>query len=140
MLRKHSAGELLGARSARLLIPLMLGHLSWLSVDLHVAVLGFAKRWFKADSPLPRYLVQAIFPYFIVHQSAITLIVAHDLRVVICRVERSIVTGGTVAICVVTYEIVRRVPLLGPLFGVRWTCPTGSAGPRRPGSGMIGEG
>jgi hypothetical protein len=33
--------------------------------------------------------------------------------------EASIVISGTLAVCVLTYEIVRRVALLRPLFGLR---------------------
>ena len=44
-----------------------------------VAVLGFARRWLNRDSSARRYLTDAVFPYYIVHQTAIILI-AHELR------------------------------------------------------------
>jgi len=43
-----------------------------------VAVLGFARRWLNRDSAARRYLTDAVFPYYIVHQTAIILI-AHAL-------------------------------------------------------------
>src|SRR5205085_2301003 len=35
------------------------------------AILGFGRRWIKGDSPARRYLVDAVFPYYIVRQTAI---------------------------------------------------------------------
>jgi Acyltransferase family len=85
-----------------------------------VAVTGFARRWLTADSALRRYLTDAIFPYYIVHQTAIIMI-AHSLHGegLPAWLEASIVISGTIATCVLTYEIVRRVPILRPLFGLR---------------------
>jgi hypothetical protein len=93
------------------------GFYQWLCI---VAVLGFAKRWLTADGPARRYLTDAIFPYYIVHQTAIIMI-AHQLqgRGLSAPAEAAIVIGGTLAVCVLTYEIVRRVTVLRPLFGLR---------------------
>ncbi|MBR1247868.1 acyltransferase family protein [Bradyrhizobium sp. AUGA SZCCT0169] len=85
-----------------------------------VALLGFARRWLTADSPARRYLTDAIFPYYIVHQTAIIMI-AHALhgQGLPAWLEAGIVIFGTIAACVATYEIVRRVTILRPLFGLR---------------------
>lgn len=85
-----------------------------------VAVLGFARRWLNRDSPARRYLTDAVFPYYIVHQTAIILI-AHQLKGfgLPAWMEAAIVIAGTFACCAVTYEIVRRVRVLRPLFGLR---------------------
>jgi Acyltransferase family len=85
-----------------------------------VAVLGFARRWLNRDSAARRYLTDAVFPYYIVHQTAIILI-AHQLRGFDLPVwmEAAIVIGGTFATCAATYEIVRRLRVLRPLFGLR---------------------
>jgi hypothetical protein len=85
-----------------------------------VAVLGFARRWLTADSSVRRYLTDAIFPYYIVHQTAIIMI-AHALhgRDLPAALEAGIVISGTLAACVLTYEIVRRITILRPLFGLR---------------------
>jgi hypothetical protein len=93
------------------------GCYQWLCM---IAVLGFARRWLVADSPARRYLTDAIFPYYIVHQTAIIMI-AHELhgRDLPAWLEASIVISGTLAACVVTYEIVRRIAVLRPLFGLR---------------------
>ena len=73
-----------------------------------------------ADSSVRRYLTDAIFPYYIVHQTAIIMI-AHALhgRDLPAALEAGIVISGTLAACVLTYEIVRRIAVLRPLFGLR---------------------
>lgn len=93
------------------------GSYQWLGM---VAVLGFGRRHFTADGPVRRYLTDAIFPYYIVHQTAIIMI-AHGLRGsgLSAGAEVSFVIAGTVLTCVFTYEIVRRINWLRPLFGLR---------------------
>ncbi len=97
------------------------GFYQWLCM---VTVLGFARRWIGTDSAARRYLTDAIFPYYIVHQTAIILI-AHALhgQDLPAGLEAGIVITGTIAVCAVTYEIVRRVSVLRPLFGLRWAAP-----------------
>jgi len=92
-----------------------------------VAVLGFAGRWLNRDSAARRYLTDAVFPYYIVHQTAIILI-AHQLKGLglTAPVEATIVVAGTVASCALTYEIVRRVRVLRPLFGLKIGIPFGT--------------
>jgi len=97
------------------------GAYQWLCM---VAILGFARRWLTADSAARRYLADAIFPYYIVHQTAIIMI-AHALhgQDLPAWLEASIVIAGTAVACVLTYEIVRRVPILRSLFGLRMGAP-----------------
>jgi hypothetical protein len=97
-----------------------------------VAVLGFAQRWLNRDSPARRYLTDAVFPYYIVHQTAIILI-AHELRGLDLPawIEAMIVIGGTLAICAATFEVVRRVRILRPLFGLRLDLSSGGVQPGR---------
>ena len=93
------------------------GAYQWLCI---VAVLGFARRWLTADSAVRRYLTDAIFPYYIVHQTAMIMI-AHELHGsdLPAWMEAGIVISGTLAACVLTYEIIRRIVILKPLFGLR---------------------
>jgi hypothetical protein len=94
-----------------------------------VAVLGFARRWLNRDSAARRYLTDAVFPYYIVHQTAIILI-AHQLKGfgLPASIEAGIVISGTFASCAVTYEIVRRVRVLRPLFGLKAGLPNAPSG------------
>jgi surface polysaccharide O-acyltransferase-like enzyme len=93
------------------------GCYQWLCI---VAVLGFARRWLTTDSAARRYLTDAIFPYYIIHQTAIIMI-AHELhgRDLTGWLEATIVIAGTIAACAFTYEVVRRITVLRPLFGLR---------------------
>jgi hypothetical protein len=109
----------------RLLIGMAYGFYQWLCI---VAVLGFARRWLNRDSAARRYLTDAIFPYYIVHQTAI-IVIAHALRGsgLSAGMEAAIIIGGTAATCIATYEIVRRVGWLRPLFGLKAESASGQA-------------
>jgi hypothetical protein len=117
-----------GGMPIRLLSGIAYGFYQWLCI---VAVLGFARRWLNRDSAARRYLTDAIFPYYIVHQTAI-IVIAHSLRGsgISAGVEAAIIVGGTAATCVATYEIVRHLSWLRPLFGLKSEAP-GSAMPMR---------
>jgi Acyltransferase family len=106
-----------GGTPLRLLAGCAYGFYQWLCI---VAVLGFARRWLNRDSAARRYLTDAIFPYYIVHQTAI-IVIAHTLRDtgLSAGVEAAIIIGGTAATCIATFEIVRRVAWLRPLFGLK---------------------
>jgi acyltransferase-like protein len=106
-----------GGMPLRLYAGFAYGFYQWLCI---VAVLGFARRWLTKDSAARRYLTDAIFPYYIVHQTAIIMI-AHGLRGsgLSAGFEAAVIIGGTAATCIATYEIVRRVGWLRPLFGLK---------------------
>jgi len=95
-----------------------------------VAALGFARQWNPADSSVRRYLTEAIFPFYIVHQTAIVLL-AHFMKPLGLRplVEGPLLVAATVAICLASFELVRRVGWMRPLFGL---APAGTARPRVP--------
>lgn len=83
------------------------------------AVLGFAAQWAPGDSPLKRYLNEAVFPFYIVHQTALIVIARAlapwDLRP---PVEGPLLIAATAASCWLSFELVRRVRWLRPLFGL----------------------
>ena len=85
-----------------------------------VAILGFGRRWLNRDAPARRYLTEAVFPFYIVHQ---TTIVVTDTAIrglgLPAWGEAAVVIAATVASCVLAYEIVRRVWWLRPLFGLK---------------------
>ncbi len=84
-----------------------------------VAALGFARQWNPADSRARRYLTEAIFPFYIVHQTAIVLF-AHVMKPLGLRpaIEGPLLVAATVGTCFASFEIVRRVGWLRPLFGL----------------------
>jgi peptidoglycan/LPS O-acetylase OafA/YrhL len=86
-----------------------------------VAILGFGRRWLSnADGPLRRYLTDAIFPFYIVHQTVI-VVVAHHLKAATLPipVEAAIILGATALACLASFEMVRRVGFLRPIFGLK---------------------
>lgn len=85
-----------------------------------IAAFGFARRHLRRDGPVRRYLTDAVFPYFIIHQTAI-VVAGHWLTTmnVPVHIEAPAMIIITIASCVIGYEIVRRVWLLRPLFGLK---------------------
>lgn len=78
-------------------------------------------RWLpRRDGPARRYLTEAVFPFYIVHQTALVL-ASYWLRDLGWPVaaEAACILTITAASCLVTYEAVRRVPWLRPLFGLK---------------------
>jgi len=84
-----------------------------------VAAIGFARQWNPRDSRARRYLTEAIFPFYIVHQTAIVLL-AHFMKPLGLRplVEGPLLVAATAATCFASFEIVRRVGWMRPLFGL----------------------
>ena len=87
---------------------------------LIVGLLGFARAHLNFDGPARRYLTEAIFPYYIAHQTIIVLagywLLPLDLSVAI---EFAILVTATVVGCFLTYEYGRRVGWLRPLIGLK---------------------
>jgi glucan biosynthesis protein C len=90
---------------------------SWASI---AAILGFARQFNPGDSAARRYLTEAIFPFYIVHQTAI-VVYAQALKPLTLTpaVEGPLLIAMTFATCFASFEIVRRVRWLRPLFGLR---------------------
>lgn len=111
-LRAQPPGEL-----RRLVGPFVYGLDQWCWI---VAILGFARRHLsRCDGPVRRYLVDAVFCWYIVHQTAIIL-AAHWLKPLALPAaqEASLVIAITALSCAASYEIGRRVGWLRPLFGI----------------------
>jgi hypothetical protein len=85
-----------------------------------VAALGFARQLAPGDGPVRRYLTQAVFPFYIVHQTAI-VVMAHHLKPLALSpvVEGPLLVVATFAACFASFEVIRRVAWMRPLFGMR---------------------
>jgi glucans biosynthesis protein C len=103
-----------------------------------VAACGFAHRHLSFDSPKRRYLTEAVFPVYIVHQTLI-IVLFHIIKPV-----RLAPLGEALVLIVLTlcasfaiFECVRRVAVLRPLFGLgpRATLAHGKTGDTAPGAG-----
>lgn len=84
------------------------------------AILGFGRQWAPADGPLLRYLTQAVFPFYILHQTVI-VVLAHRLQPLGLRpaLEGPLLVLATALGCLLGFEFVRRVRWLRPLFGLK---------------------
>jgi hypothetical protein len=84
-----------------------------------LTLLGFGQRFLNRESPLLRYLTGAIFCYYVLHQTLIIIagfyLTEYQLGVAI---ESASVLAITVLGCVLGYELIRRLPTVGILFGV----------------------
>lgn len=92
-----------------------------------VAALAYGRRWLSGrDGPIRRYLTDAIFPFYIIHQTTIVVAGYHLTRLGWpAPVESSVLIALTALSCFATYELVRRVGVLRPLFGLKSNATTG---------------
>ena len=91
--------------------------LQWSAI---AAILGFGRQWSPGDSPLLRYLTDAVFPFYILHQTVI-VVLAYDMRPLGLHpvVEGPLLVLATGLLCWSGYELIRRVRWLRPLFGLK---------------------
>ena len=84
------------------------------------AILGFGAKHLNRGGPVLRYLTVGVFPFYIVHQTAIVVVGHHlaQLRLPLAA-EAGLLIAATVALCVLTYEAARRLGWPGLLLGVR---------------------
>lgn len=87
-----------------------------------LALLGAAQLFLHSGGPICRYLTDAIFPYYIAHQ---TIIVLTGLWLkpfgLGPGLEFALLVSATVIGCVATYEIARRVGWLRrPFVSSHW--------------------
>lgn len=83
-------------------------------------ILGIARGIAFRDTPVLRYLREAVFPVYILHQTVI-VVLAHDAKPLGLRpvLEGPLLVLATFALCFLGFEIVRRVRWLRPLFGLK---------------------
>jgi len=98
-----------------------------------VAILGNGRKMLDRDGPARCYSSDAIFPFYIVHQTVIIAAVVWLRPAQLAAgVEAMVLLAITAVASVPTYEIVRRVCCLRPLFGLRRSRGTRRACPERP--------
>jgi glucans biosynthesis protein C len=100
----------------RALMRAVIATLAWCAI---ACACGFAHRHLRRDSTARRYLTEAVFPVYIVHQTLI-VVLAHALKPVHLApgVEALVLGVMTTAGSFGTFELVRRTPVLRPLFGL----------------------
>ena len=110
------ARQLMSDTQLRFFINFVANIYAWSCI---LTLLGFGQRFLNRESPLLRFLTGAIFCYYVLHHT-ITVVAGYylteyQLGVV---VESVLVLAITVAGCVFGYELIRRIPVVGILFGV----------------------
>jgi glucan biosynthesis protein C len=100
------------------LIGMTFGFDQWLCI---AAVFGFARHYLsERDGPVRRYLTDAIFPFYIIHQATILVGGYYLVRLRWdVRLEFALLVMATALSCFLTYEIVRRAAWLRPWFGLK---------------------
>ncbi|MFC4349114.1 acyltransferase family protein [Kordiimonas lipolytica] len=85
------------------------------------ALFGAAQRYLNHPSQTLSYLTEAVFPYYILHQTVIIVIGVAVAPYLLGAVpEFLLVTFGTIGACMLLHEyVIRRVGLLRPLFGLK---------------------
>ena len=86
-----------------------------------VAILGFGAKHLSAKGgPALRYLTLGVFPFYLVHQTLIVVMAHHLAKLGLPQgLEGAILVVGTFAGCFATYEVVRRIPGVRILFGLK---------------------
>ena len=85
-----------------------------------VALIGIAERWFNHDRAIRPMLTEAVFPFYIIHQTVIVLVTYWLLPVELAPLaDFAILVASTIAGCWAFYLIGRSIPWLRPLIGLR---------------------
>jgi peptidoglycan/LPS O-acetylase OafA/YrhL len=85
-----------------------------------VALIGLADRYWNRDHKLRPMLTEAVFPFYIIHQTIIVVVGWYLLPLVLpTAAEFAILVAATVAGCGGFYLAGREVPLLRPLIGLQ---------------------
>ncbi|MBK6296360.1 MAG: acyltransferase family protein [Rhodoferax sp.] len=113
------------ARASAGSVPAWLGVVVWSLMQwcALLAALGFARQHLNVDNAARRYLTEAVFPLYIVHQTLIILL-AHSLRPAAlgAGLEACVLVLGTLVISLLLFELLRRVPWLDglrPFMGLK---------------------
>lgn len=94
-----------------------------------ILLLGLAMRWLNRDGPVLRYMTEAIFPWYILHQTLVVCagywLTRQGLSV---GVEFALVLTATFGGCALIHEVlVRRFKYIRPLFGLKALAPLSPA-------------
>jgi glucans biosynthesis protein C len=85
-----------------------------------LTLIAWAEFWFKTTPPVIRYLNSGVYCYYIVHQTLI-IIIAYYLTPMKLGgfLEPLVVILLVVSGCLLSFELVRRIPFISFLFGVQ---------------------
>jgi hypothetical protein len=85
------------------------------------ALIGYARAWIKRRTPTLRYATEAVYPFYIVHQTITVALVFWMIPWAAgVGVKFTVAAVGAFALSWVVFEGVRRIAPLRPLFGLRF--------------------
>ena len=89
-----------------------------------LALVGYARVWFREPRPWLRAANRAVYPFYILHQT-VTVLAAWLLLSwpVTYAVKLPLVVAATFLVSWGAYAVIRRVRWLRPLFGLRSRAP-----------------
>ncbi|HEV7340039.1 MAG TPA: acyltransferase family protein [Sphingopyxis sp.] len=89
----------------------------WMTI---VALLGIADRWWNRDHPKRAMLAEAVFPFYIIHQTIIVVVGWYLLRANVAALPSFLILlAATVTGCWLFYWIGRSIGWLRPLIGLQ---------------------
>lgn len=111
--------EVVPRQVVAVLRPLMHAVYALLAWSAIMAACGFAARHLDRDGPARRYLNEAVFPVYILHQTLI-IVMAHGMQPlrIAPGLEAVMLVVLTLTLSFGGFELIRRVPVLRPLFGL----------------------
>lgn len=93
-----------------------------------VALIGIADRWFNHDAAWRKTLNEAVFPFYLIHQTIIVVVAGALLTSGIAPLaEFAVLFASTVIGCWLFYRLGREVSWLRPLIGLRTVRSPGDA-------------
>lgn len=102
------------------LLPIGMFNYSLLRILGVLTVFSLANRYLNKSSPKLRYFNEAVYPFYILHQSLIIVIGFNLSQLNLGPViEPLLLISFTVISCILFFEIIRRTELLRPLFGLK---------------------
>lgn len=91
--------------------------LAWTAI---LGLLGLAQTHFHYDGPVRSYLTDAIFPYYIVHQTIIIVAGFYLKQIGVGSLTEFFgIFLATIIGCALTYEVARRINWLRPILGLK---------------------
>lgn len=94
-----------------------------------VALIGVAETFWNRDRPIRATLTEAVFPFYLVHQTIIVVVTWLLLPAGLSGwAEFAILVVATVGGCALFYRVGRAIPPLRPLIGLRGTLAPASRG------------
>lgn len=100
-----------------LLFDLFDALLGWVCI---LALIGFSKRWLNSSGTASAYLSKACFPVYLLHQSVLVAAAYFITQLIVSPgVQFALITVFSAALTFTLYELIRRIPYIRFLFGLK---------------------